>query len=138
METQTTAHLAQHLRELSAEVEALKAAGPESPRDTLAHWLSAHYAAAARKAAEEAGEGGMPLETLRGLTADVVSLRRGDHHAMRLKIERARLEMDRQTKTEAGLKEIAEQIRGNPKAEAALDVLVSTLKPGGLGADDPA
>ena len=91
---QAVSPLARHLRELAAEVEALKAAGPASPSDTLAHWLSAHYAAAARKAAEEAGEAGMPLDTLRSLTADVVALRRGDHHAARLKIERERLDLE--------------------------------------------
>ena len=69
----------------------------------------------------------MPLETLRSLTADVVSLRRGDHHAMRLEIERERLEMDRRTKTETGLEEIAEQIKANPEAITALKALEKAM-----------
>lgn len=61
--------LAQHLRELSAEVEGLKAAGRESLTDMLAHWLAAHYTAAAGKVADErnlwtAGKG--PGWNLRG------------------------------------------------------------------------
>jgi hypothetical protein len=37
---------------------------------------------------------------LRGLSADVVELRRGDHSAERLRLERERLELDRAQSTE--------------------------------------
>ena len=87
--------LSAHLRELRAEVAELREAGAEALTDTLAHWLSSHYAAAARNAAEEAGGSGIPLTVLRGLTADVVALRKGDHSAARLLIEREWVEIER-------------------------------------------
>ena len=37
---------------------------------------------------------------MRGLTADVVALRRGDHYAERLRIEREHLELDREQSKE--------------------------------------
>ena len=92
---QAASPLARHLRELTAEVEALKAAGPDSPADTLAHWLAAHYTAAARKVAEQAGDDGIPLATLRILIADTVALRKGDHSAARLRQEQEWLEIER-------------------------------------------
>ena len=96
----TSQSLAQHIRELSAEVAGLKEAGAETLTDTLAHWLAAHYVVAAKSAAREAGASGIDLSTLRGLSADVVALRRGDHYAERLRIERAHLELDREQSKE--------------------------------------
>lgn len=93
--TETTTPLVGQLRELSAGVEALKEAGLDSLTDSLAHWLSAHYAAAARQAVEETSGAGLPLKTLRALTADVVALRRGDHSATRLLLEREWIEIER-------------------------------------------
>jgi hypothetical protein len=94
-EGETNPLLAEHIRALSAEVAGLKEAGGESLTDTLAHWLAAHYVVAARAAEREAGGSEIELQTLRGLSADVVALRRGDHYAERLRIERERLELDR-------------------------------------------
>jgi hypothetical protein len=87
--------LAQHIRDLLAEVADLKEAGGEDLTDTLAHWLTAHYVAAAKTAARNGRAEGIDLKTLRALSADVVALRRGDHYAERLNIERAQLELDR-------------------------------------------
>jgi hypothetical protein len=87
--------LPQHIRELLAEVADLKRAGAEALTDTLAHWLTAHYVGAAKSAVRKAGGKGMDLRTLRGLIADVVALRRGDHSAERLIIEREQLELNR-------------------------------------------
>ena len=81
---------------LSAEVAGLKKAGAEVLTDALAHWLSAHYVVAAKTAARNAGPEGIDLLTLRVLSADVVALRRGDHYTERLRIERERLELDRE------------------------------------------
>ena len=92
--------LPQHIRELMAEVANLQKAGVEALTDTLAHWLTAHYVAAAKSAARKAGPKGMDLKTLRGLIADVVALRRGDHSAERLKIEREQLDLNRELSKE--------------------------------------
>ncbi len=90
------ASLPQHIREIVAEVASLKEAGAEALTDTLAHWLTAHYVTAAKRAAANAGSEGLDLKTLRGLIADVVALRRGDHSAERLSVEREQLELNRQ------------------------------------------
>lgn len=95
-EGETDSFLPEHIRELLAEVSNLQKAGVEALTDTLAHWLTAHYVAAAKRAARNAGAKGMDLKTLRGLIADVVALRRGDHSAERLLIEREQLELNRQ------------------------------------------
>jgi len=88
--------LAEHLRELSAEVAALRETGAEALTDLLAHWLAAHYVAAARRAVEEAGSAGIALATLRGLAADAVALRKGDHSAARLRNEQEWLAIERE------------------------------------------
>ena len=61
--------------------------------DTLALWLAARYAVATRRVAETEGAEGWRL--LRELCGDVVEIRRGDHSAQRLRMERERLEFDR-------------------------------------------
>ena len=83
-------------RQLRAEVAAFAEAGVEPLTDTLAQWLTTQYVAAARKAGEEAGDVGIPLTVLRGLTADVVALRKGDHSAARLLIEREWVAIERE------------------------------------------
>ena len=62
--------------------------------DTLALWVAARYAVATRRVAEAEGVEGWRL--LRELCGDLVELRRGDHSAQRLRMERERLEFDRQ------------------------------------------
>jgi hypothetical protein len=82
------------VRCLSAEADELTQAATEPLTDKLAPWVVARYCMAARALATENGEVGWKL--LRELGSDVVALRRGDHYAERLRIERERLEMDRQ------------------------------------------
>ena len=103
--------LSQQIRELRAEVTELNDAGAESLTDTLAHWLTAHYVAAAKAAAESAGAAGIDLKILRGLSADVVALRRGDHYSMRLEIERERLEHEKAASDERKEKDFWEWTR---------------------------
>lgn len=105
-------------RQLRAEVAAFAEAGVEPLTDTLAQWLTTQYISAARNAGEEAGGAGIPLTILRGLTADVVALRKGDHSAARLLIEREWVEIEREksearirTKFEEWLKEPGTQER---------------------------
>jgi hypothetical protein len=99
-EAESDSSLPKHIRELLAEVDDLKKAGAEALTDTLAHWVTAHYVAAAKSAARNAGAKGMDLKTLRSLIADVVALRRGDHSAERLNIERQQLELNREASRE--------------------------------------
>ena len=61
--------------------------------ETLALWTAARYAVATRRVAETEGPEGWRL--LRELCADLVELRRGDHSAERLRMEREQLELDR-------------------------------------------
>jgi len=61
--------------------------------DTVAHWLAARYAVATRRVAETGGREGWRL--LREMCGDVVELRKGDHSAERLRIERERLELEK-------------------------------------------
>ena len=93
---ESDASFPQHIREIVAEVASLKEAGAEALTDTLAHWLTAHYVTAAKRAVANAGPEGLDLKALRGLIADVVALRRGDHSAERLSVEREQLELNRQ------------------------------------------
>lgn len=84
------------LADMAAEVKELTEAAAEPVTETLARWLALQYVAAARVAAAEADDAGLDLPTLRSLTADVVALRRGDHNAGRLRIEREQLDLARE------------------------------------------
>jgi hypothetical protein len=66
--------------------------------ETLALWTAARYAVATRRVAETEGPEGWRL--LRELCADLVELRRGDHSAERLRMEREQLELDRKRERE--------------------------------------
>jgi len=57
--------------------------------DTLAIWLAARYAVATRRVAEAEGQEGWRL--LREMCGDIVELRKGNHSAERLQIDRERL-----------------------------------------------
>ena len=97
MEARETQQLIlEHVRQLAAEVAALKLDGAAPLTDGFAHWLAAHLLVAAKKAAKESKNGCLDLKSLRSLNADVVALRRGDHSAERLKLERKWLELERQ------------------------------------------
>ena len=61
--------------------------------DTLALWVVARYAVATRRVAE--AEGAESWRLLRELCDDLVELRRGDHSAERLRMERERMEWER-------------------------------------------
>ena len=72
--------------------------------DTLALWVAARYAVATRRVAEAGGVEGWRL--LRELCGDIVELRRGDHSAQRLRMERERLDFERgrdREKTDEGM-----------------------------------
>jgi len=75
--------------------------------DTVAHWLAARYAVATRRVAETDGREGWHL--LREMCGDIVELRKGDHSAERLRIERERLELEKE-KTKEQIHEKLEEL----------------------------
>ena len=88
---QEALELAQRLAEEAVE---LQAGGRPPLTDTLALWLAARYAVATRQVRETEGAEGW--RRLRELCGDIVELRRGDHSAERLRLEREALEVQRQ------------------------------------------
>ena len=126
----------QEAREVMARLqEELPEGGdPEGPAlsETLARWLAARYAVATRRLLET--EGPEQWRLLRELCGDVVELRRGDHSAKRLEIERKRLEAyeyDVETKGKRklniGLHALRDAIQGCPEARAAYKNLEDIL-----------
>jgi hypothetical protein len=105
---------AQALAAMAAETAALRQPGGGTVADTLAEWLATRYVIAARRLADEAGDDGLDLATLAKLSADVVALRKGDHSAERLRMERERSEQFMQARFEEWLKQpgMAERICG--------------------------
>jgi len=83
------------VRRLSADADELKQATAEPLGDKLAVWVAARYVVAAKSLSgrQQAGEGA-DWPRLREFCNDVVALRRGDHYAERLQIERERLEFE--------------------------------------------
>jgi hypothetical protein len=76
--------------------------------DTLALWLAARYAVATRRMAETGGREGWRL--LREMCGDIVELRKGDHTAGRLQIERERLELEKE-QSEKRVREKVEELQ---------------------------
>jgi hypothetical protein len=81
---------AELVRHPFAEADDLKSA-VDDPSDKLAVWLAARYAVATRQLTNEKN-GQLHWERLREMCSDVSALRRGDHRAGRLALERAKLE----------------------------------------------
>ncbi len=101
--------------------------------ETLARWLSVRYALATRRLVET--EGPEQWRLLRELCGDVVELRRGDHNARRLEIDRARVaaierdaEMKWKRKVVIGLETLAREIEHHPEARAAFAALSEVLR----------
>jgi hypothetical protein len=78
-----------------AEAKELSEAADGALTDKLAVWTAGRYAIATRQLAAESRKGGVDWRLLRALCHDLVDLRRGDHSAESLRIERERLEMER-------------------------------------------
>jgi hypothetical protein len=84
---------------------------------------------------DEGGDAGLDLATLAKLSADVVALRKGDHSAQRLELERARAavaerdaEMRWKRKIVVGLEALEREIRKTPEANAAFRTLYDLLR----------
>ena len=85
-----------HLHGLRADVSSFRIPGAEPTSDAYTEWLTAHYVATAREAAEDAGDAGLSLEMLHKLSSDIVPLRRGDHRVAHLQIHRDMVEIERE------------------------------------------
>ena len=116
-------NIAQQLRAFAAETAKLQKPGAEPLTEVLARWVGAHLALAAQKASKEADGAGIPSALLRDLTADVVSLRKGDHSAERLRIEKEWLAIERKKTREFMEKEFKEWAK-DPKNQDLLLELV--------------
>jgi len=109
---QEALEIAERLREDATE---WNAEGHASLTDTLALWLAARYAVATRRVAETGEREGWRL--LREMCGDIVELRKGDHTAERLQIERERLELEKE-KTEKRMREKIEEVTKQPGLSA--------------------
>jgi len=89
----------------ASKAKELNHAGDGGLTDKLATWVAGRYAIASRRLAVEGGNGAVDWNLLRALCHDLVDLRRGDHSAESLRVERERLEMDR-----AKQKEVLEKL----------------------------
>jgi hypothetical protein len=82
------------VRQLRAEAEELQRAAGGSITDGVASWLVPQYLLAARERLDTT-EGAQHWEVLRAFAHDWAMLRRGDHSAARLQLEREQLELQR-------------------------------------------
>jgi len=76
------------VRELAAEVRELVQAGEGALTEMLSQFLTGQYAMAMRAAVQQAAGGALDLKTLQPLCRDLVALRRGDHNAESLRLQR--------------------------------------------------
>ena len=77
-----------------AEAQELKAAAGGSVTDTVTGWLAAQYASAAHERLADAA-GAQRWEIIRAFVQDWSLLRRGDHSAARLQLDREELDWQR-------------------------------------------
>ena len=88
------------VRRVVAEAKELNGAADGALSDHLAAWIAGQYAVAARQLAAENGNGAVDWNLLRALCHDVVDLRRGDHSAESLRMERERWAAEQAEKKE--------------------------------------
>ena len=82
------------LREMVAEARELEEAAGGPVTDAVAGWLAPQYLLAARERLA-ASTGAGRYEVLRTFVQDLATLRRGDHSAARLKLDREQLDLQR-------------------------------------------
>ena len=97
------------LSTMAAEAQELKAAAGGSVTDAVAAWLAPQYLLAAREKLESSTGAGR-LELLRTFLHDWTLLRRGDHSAARLQLDREELDWQRATSKSQKEKEFREWI----------------------------
>ena len=107
-------------RMMSADAGELEQAGGPLT-DKMAVWLAARYVVAARKLASCEPEGEPDWKRLRELCDDLVALRRGDHCAEQLRLERERLAKANEEKDLRALKLVIEETKQWPDVQQAYD-----------------
>ncbi|MDR3406170.1 MAG: hypothetical protein P4L99_27030 [Chthoniobacter sp.] len=109
----------------AAEMQACTASG--SGLQAFGQWLIGHYAQAARSAATEAGEEGLPLEMLGRLTRDLAILMRWSQGEQRLGQDAARVALEErmvtlaETKTEEAMEQQFEEWLERPEVKARFE-----------------
>jgi hypothetical protein len=98
------------LLEMVAETEDLKQAAGGSVTDAVAGWLGAQYLLAARERLT-ATDGNGRFDVLRMFMQDWAMLRRGDHSAARLQLDREELDWQRATSNSQKEQEFREWIQ---------------------------
>jgi hypothetical protein len=90
-------------RPVASELEELAAEDGQPLTDKMAVWLSVRYLVAARKREEEGENVEDAWNRLREFCSDLAALRRGDHNAERLKLEREKWGFSQQDKESQAL-----------------------------------
>lgn len=121
----TQAKIRAMLAEMVAEAQELKAAAGGSVTDAVAGWLAPQYLVAAREKLS-ATDGAGRFEVLRTFMQDWALLRRGDHSAARLQLDREELEWQRTNGKSQKEKEFREWIQ-RPEIRAEF---LPKVKPG--------
>ena len=85
----------QLLQQMAAESAELRAAVGSTLTDVVAEWLIHQYVVAVREQLAAVSNGSERWKLLRITANDLVALRRGDHSAARLTLERERLVFER-------------------------------------------
>ncbi len=118
---------------LKSETAELTKEGETSLTETIALWLSARFAVETRRIAETKGPERWRL--LRELCSHIVELRRGDHSAQRLQIERIQAataarhaEMRWKRKIIVGLETLHRYTQEHPEAKTAMDELIRLVR----------
>jgi hypothetical protein len=116
------------VRRVVAEAQELSRAADGALTDNLAIWTAGRYAIATRQLAAKDGNGAVDWNLLRALCHDLVDLRRGDHSAEWLRIERERLEMDRAEQKEELEKRFWEWAKENQEKICQREVMTPEEK----------
>jgi hypothetical protein len=93
------------IREMVAEARELKAAAGGSVADAMTAWLAPQYLLAVRAQLAALPDGPERLKMLRLTVNDLAALRRGDHTAGHMALERERLAFERKRAARARLSE---------------------------------
>jgi len=99
------------VRHMDADADELNQASKVRLTDLLTQRLAARYVIAAQALGRPNEDGEIDLKLLRELCGDIVALRKGDHSAERLRLERERLDFERDQLRELREEEFREWAR---------------------------
>src|SRR5579864_6790830 len=136
LDQQTALELAGRIAENTDELAAA-AGGPLT--DKMALWVAARYLVTIQKLEAAGADDEAVWKRLRGLCRDVVALRRGDHHAERLKLDREIFSYERREDQLRALELCLEESKEYPEAASLFQAAFKRLKllRGQKGRPDP-